>query len=282
MKTAATQQTAALVQRQLGVTVDGVFGPQSQQALAHAGFEGTLEQSVELVLPWFLPDAFGDPDWGRIFRQARGGRLLIHGAAAVSGMFLPRGIVVHHSGGPPRDEPPAERFIVGRRDLRGPLAQMVVARTGAILFITNGRAHHAGPGDGDVLEAVLRDEPLPPPDRDTTFGNSHFIGVELDHPGDHTPFPAEQLESAYQLIGMLCTFHRWGACRVIGHKEWTRRKVDPALSMDAFRAELEGYIGQAPKLSLQTLAMQLQAQQRQVADLQSRLRALESAAAQNS
>lgn len=277
MKATATQQTVALVQRRLGIAVDGIFGPQSQRALSHAGFDGTLEQAVEQVLPWFSADGRGDPDWGRIYQRTYGpGAVKIHGVAGVSGMFLPRGVVVHHSGGPLRDEPPIERFIEGRPDLRGPLAQMVVARSGMIHFVTNGRAHHAGSGDEDVLEAVMRDEPLPAPDRDTTFGNSHFLGVELDHPGDHTPFAPEQLKSAYRLIGLLCASHRWGTRRVIGHKEWTRRKVDPALQMDAFRAELEAYTGHPPKLSLEMLAAQLHEQQRLIRDLQARLSALES------
>ncbi len=47
-----------------------------------------------------------------------------------------------------------------------------------------GRANHAGPGDDDVLRAVIAEKALPRDNEANTDGNRHFYGFECENLGD--------------------------------------------------------------------------------------------------
>ena len=52
--------------------------------------------------------------------------------------------------------------------------------------------------------------------------------MEVGHPGDGSPIPAPQRKSLLLVNAALCEFLGLDPLtQVIGHKEWTRRKIDP-------------------------------------------------------
>ncbi len=117
----------------------------------------------------------------------------------------------------------------GYSELPGPLCHGVIDKDGTVYLIGNGRANHAGRGDGDVLRAVIAEESLPAPDDNDTDGNTHFYGFECINLGDgEDPWPKAQLEAIERASAAICRAHEWGAGSVIGHKEWTDTKIDPA------------------------------------------------------
>ncbi|WP_336319453.1 peptidoglycan-binding protein [Streptomyces lavendofoliae] len=125
----------------------------------------------------------------------------------------------------------------GYAALPGPLCQGVIDKAGTLHLIANGRANHAGAGDGDVLRAVVAETAPPAPDRQDTDGNAHFYGFECVNLGDgKDPWPAAQLDAIERACAALCRAHGWSAASVIGHKEWTATKTDPrGFAMRALR-----------------------------------------------
>ena len=58
--------------------------------------------------------------------------------------------------------------------------------------------------------------------------NSRLIGISLINDGLGEDIPGSQMDALVELCAFLCDGHNWNpACAVIGHKEWTSRKVDP-------------------------------------------------------
>ncbi|MEU6377495.1 peptidoglycan-binding protein [Streptomyces sp. NPDC046909] len=137
----------------------------------------------------------------------------------------------------------------GRSDLPGPLCHGVIAKDGTVHLVGNGRANHAGSGDGDVLEAVIAERAtLPAPDENDTDGNVHFYGFECVNLGDgKDPWPEVQLDAMARASAALCRAHGWTAASVIGHKEWTSAKIDPrGFTMADFRARVSQLLGEQP------------------------------------
>ncbi|MFD4508253.1 peptidoglycan-binding protein [Streptomyces sp. NPDC058457] len=129
----------------------------------------------------------------------------------------------------------------GRSDLPGPLCHGVIAKDGTVHLVGNGRANHAGSGDGDVLAAVVAESAtLPAPNQNDTDGNVHFYGFECVNLGDgKDPWPDVQLDAMVRASAALCRAHGWSARSVIGHKEWTNTKIDPkGFAMDGFRGRV--------------------------------------------
>ncbi|MFH9606809.1 N-acetylmuramoyl-L-alanine amidase [Streptomyces sp. NPDC017448] len=149
------------------------------------------------------------------------------------------GVMIHHtvtSG----TESSVELCYNGHSTLPGPLCHTVGAKDGALYMVGNGRANHAGMGDGDVLKAVIAEHQLPPDNEADTDGNRYFYGIELINRGDgKDPWPEAQLESAARWAAALCRAHGWSARSVIAHKEWQPGKIDPTFDMDKFRARVQ-------------------------------------------
>ncbi|MFI6545207.1 peptidoglycan-binding protein [Streptomyces prunicolor] len=134
----------------------------------------------------------------------------------------------------------------GHSALPGPLCHGVIAKDGTVHLVGNGRANHAGSGDGDVLKAVVaQSATLPAPNQNNTDGNVHFYGFECVNLGDgKDPWPAVQLEAMVRASAALCRAHGWNAHSVIGHKEWTNTKIDPrGFTMADFRIRVAGRLG---------------------------------------
>ncbi|MEU3610901.1 peptidoglycan-binding protein [Streptomyces sp. NPDC006872] len=136
----------------------------------------------------------------------------------------------------------------GHSALPGPLCHGVIAKDGTVHLVGNGRANHAGSGDGDVLKAVVDEKALPAPNENDTDGNVHFYGFECVNLGDgKDPWPAVQLEAMVRASAALCRAHGWSAGSVIGHKEWTDKKIDPrGFSMSDFRIRVASRLGTKP------------------------------------
>ncbi|MEU5213469.1 peptidoglycan-binding protein [Streptomyces sp. NPDC020742] len=155
-------------------------------------------------------------DWRQHNRNAKGPWGPVHG------------VVIHHTATEGTDAS-VDLCYDGRSDLPGPLCHGVIDKAGEVHLVGNGRANHAGLGDHDVLEAVIReDAELPPDDAADTDGNCAFYGFECINLGDgKDPWPAEQLAAIEKVSAAICRAHGWSERSVIGHKEWQPGKVDP-------------------------------------------------------
>ncbi len=146
------------------------------------------------------------------------------------GGFDPVGVLIHDTGTPKAtgDAPSLQTCIDGRTDLRGPLCQLLIARSAVVYVIAGGRCNHAGAGGV-------------PPWVGVDQGNAQLVGIEMENTGTGAePWPARQVEA-----GQICTaviLRRLGnpATRCWGHREYALppgRKPDPVgVDMNRFRA----------------------------------------------
>lgn len=256
-----TPQTIALVQsllnrkRGASLVVDGIHGSKTDGALESLlPTTPTYLRALPILLPNMHVDNNGDPHWGLFARHLGIGVGLGFGLSprGVPGDFLPVGVMMHHTGGPAgRMQVPYDRFAKGSKRLVGPICHFTASRNGTVDCITNGRAHHAGRGNshrlwlmehgyevGQTRNAMTDTRDVP--GLDDMNGNSHFYGIEMDHTGNLDERWDRQEEVGIELAAMYC--YAWGwdpSINVIGHKEWTRRKVDPCLDMYMFRQHCE-------------------------------------------
>lgn len=175
------------------------------------------------------------------------------------GGFTPVGVMLHHTvSGANSGEFPSRTTVTkgrgGASPLPPPLCNHLVGRdAGRVGVVTDGRAYDSGMGSGVVLNEV-RHGVVPAGGAgqrglaDTVNGNPWFYDVEIENDGVGEPFDPGQWEAALDICEALCRHHGWSATNVIGHYEWTRRKIDPQRAtwdMAAFRAQLAVRLGQA-------------------------------------
>jgi N-acetylmuramoyl-L-alanine amidase len=137
----------------------------------------------------------------------------------------------------------------GRSDLPGPLCAGVVRKDGTVHLVGNGRANHAGSGSAAVFDAVVSEAAmLPRPGPDAIDGNARLYGWEAVNRGDGTdPWPEAQLDAIARVQAALCEHHSWSARSVIGHQEWTTRKIDPrGFTMASMRARVAAHLAAGP------------------------------------
>lgn len=157
------------------------------------------------------------------------------------------GVIVHHtvtSG----TQASVDICFNGYAGLPGPLCHGVIAKDGTVHLVGDGRANHAGKGDGAVLDAVVRESARPRPTANDTDGNTRFYGLECVNLGDgQDPWPAAQLEAVERASAAICRAHGWGSASVIGHKEWTNTKIDPrGFGMDDMRSRVAARLAGKP------------------------------------
>lgn len=147
--------------------------------------------------------------------------------AATGKTFGPvNGIVIHHTAG--RDS--LSLVYNGTSSLPGPLCHVHLAKNGTFSLISAGRANHAGSFAQNAHDAVVNESAAHPyPDSaEPVDGNDHYYGIEIENLGDGADvYPWVQYVQAVRFAAALCRAHGWTANSVIGHKEGTRRKVDP-------------------------------------------------------
>jgi hypothetical protein len=140
----------------------------------------------------------------------------------------PLGVLCHHTCGP-RDGDIRDLHVLvdGRPDLKGPLCNLALARSGVWWVVAAGKAWHAGKGNWHGV----------------TDGNAHLIGIEAENVGDATdPWPGVQMDSYKR--GCAALLAHIGAPPVMcaGHKEYALpkgRKDDPSFDMDQFRHDVQ-------------------------------------------
>ena len=157
------------------------------------------------------------------------------------------GVMIHHtvtSG----TKSSVDLCYEGHSNLPGPLCHGVIDKKGHVHLVGNGRANHAGLGDGDVLRAVINETKLPPDNEADTDGNRHFYGFECINLGNgQDPWPAAQLEAIEKAAAAICRAHGWTHRSVIGHLEWQPGKVDPrGFSMHSMRSRIKERLGGDP------------------------------------
>lgn len=194
-----------------------------------------------------------------------------------------RCVVVHHTAGPTAGDAPSLTVVRdGRPDLAGPLAHIVLARSGTVHVVAAGLCWHTGAA------------------RRLWQSNAYAVGVEVENPGGPTDrYPPAQLDALARLCRALCARYDIPYPQVLGHREICTppgRKVDPrpeTLDMDAFRATLsttqEDTMPTADQIAAAVWAHQVRngfgdvvradqilvATEQRAADLQTRLTALE-------
>ncbi|UNO39997.1 peptidoglycan recognition family protein [Streptomyces sp. MST-110588] len=146
------------------------------------------------------------------------------------------GVVIHHTA-TSGSERTVRICYDGYAGLPGPLCHGVITKDGTVHLVGNGRANHAGLGDGDVLRAVIAEKRLPPVNEANTDGNRYFYGFECENLGDGAdPWPQAQLDTIEKAAAAVCRVHGWTERSVIGHLEWQPGKIDPrGFTMDWLR-----------------------------------------------
>lgn len=145
--------------------------------------------------------------------------------AATGKPFGPvNGVVIHHTAG--RDD--LGVIAKGTASLPGPLAHAWSGRT-KLFQVSIHRANHAGSVPQNVYDAMVDESGHPRPDAaEPLDGNDFTYGLEIENRGDGVDvYPEDQYDRSVRWAAAVCRFHKWTAASVFGHKEVTRRKIDP-------------------------------------------------------
>lgn len=144
-----------------------------------------------------------------------------------SATFNPRGVICHHTAGAATGDYPSLRVVRdGRSGLPGPLSQVGLGRTGKVYVIAAGRANHAGRGGWRGLS-----------------GNTSVLGIEAESVGTRDDWTAAQRANYPVLVAALLDGIGRDESWACGHKEWTRRKIDPAYwDMSRLRADVRALL----------------------------------------
>ena len=147
-------------------------------------------------------------------------------------MGFVKGVLCHHTAGPldHGDAPSLDTVINGRPDLAGPLAQLVLGRSGTYYTVAAGKCYHAGAG---IWQGV-------------TMGNSELIGIEAENTGlPNDPWPAVQMDAYARGCAALLKHIHAPVVMCAGHKEYATphgRKDDPSFDMPTFRAAVTAHM----------------------------------------
>ena len=158
------------------------------------------------------------------------------------------GIVLHHTGD---DAPDTADFNVlwhGNIYVPGPLSTWGTDDEGVVHLIGHGRSNHAGRGSSATLAAVRAESygNYPPTGPDDIDGNTFYLGDETMYSGRQQMTP-KAYASTVKAFAAVCEFFKWNAKHAIGHKEHTKRKIDPgSLDMAVFRRDLQAALNRGP------------------------------------
>lgn len=171
-----------------------------------------------------------------------------HGRDAATGKTFgaANGVVIHHTAGVSS----LSLCYNGTSSLPGPLCHTHLSKTAVARMLSVRRANHAGTFAQNAHNAVLAESPVHPyPDEaEPVDGNDHYYGLEIENLGDgEDPYPWVQYVAAVKWATAICRHHGWTEHSVIGHKEGTRRKIDPKgpiqggplFTMDRFRTHVK-------------------------------------------
>jgi len=121
---------------------------------------------------------------------------------------------------------------------------------GILVLMSAGRANHFGSGSASTLALVVNEnydiskEITPGPD--SVDGNARFYGQETMYSGGH-PMTLKAYRNTVRAFAAVCDAHGWTAASAIGHREWSRRKIDPgSLHMGKFRKDVQACLDAGP------------------------------------
>lgn len=173
------------------------------------------------------------------------------------GAFRPEGILLHHTASTGYAST-LHTVRYGRPDLAGPLCNIFIAK-GKAHIISAGKANHAGMGAAEALSRLRHNDTPNGTARqmgyqDAVNGNGLLVGFEVLSPGNGTVLPLVDWNvMCHAAAAILKHMRQPHASRVIGHAEWTRRKIDPVFGrgedgrkgaladMQAIRRHVYGY-----------------------------------------
>jgi hypothetical protein len=134
----------------------------------------------------------------------------------------PKVVVVHHTASnPPAPIPSLGVCLNGRPDVPGPLCNVLIGRDGTCHVLAAGVANNAGSGGFDGIS-----------------GNRNTLGIEVENDGVSEPWTPALYSVTVRAAAALADGAGIPVSRVIGHKEWTPRKIDPRLDMGLFRTDV--------------------------------------------
>lgn len=136
------------------------------------------------------------------------------------------GVVIHHTAGTDS----LALCYNGTSALPGPLCHGHLPKSGTVNMISAHRANHAGTFAQNAHDAVVAESDVHPyPDSaEPVDGNDKYYGLEIENLGNGTDrYPWKQYVAAVKWATAICRHHGWTENSVIGHKEGTRRKIDP-------------------------------------------------------
>ncbi len=157
--------------------------------------------------------------------------------------YSPIAILLHHTAtGGSEDMPTLGLLKKGMPRLPAPISQLLIGRSGSIAVVSDGYSNHAGGGRKKVLVALQASRALVRDDiahkDDGAKGNRWLIGIEVENNGVGEVYKLECLRSMQRTCAAICKAFGWSADKVIGHKEWSSRKVDPRYNLDEQRDEI--------------------------------------------
>ena len=138
--------------------------------------------------------------------------------------YAPIGVLNHHTAPP---NPWKVEWLYKKCNL-------YIPPNGNVHVVSGGYQYDSGPGSPLVLAEVqagthpggrAKDRGiLKEPD---VSGNPYFIDIEVDHPGDGSPLNAAQFDALILADAAILLHNGWGVQQLLGHSEWTPRKIDP-------------------------------------------------------
>jgi hypothetical protein len=160
-------------------------------------------------------------------------------------------ILVHDSvTGSMSDERAAEFCAAGRSDLAGPLYECLVGKDGVAHLIAYGQTYNAGKGNGArFAQAAAGKMPLDrelgkPGTDDYLAANQRAHAVALITYGAG-PYSPAQTDAAARVCAAYCRAEGWGeygATSMIGHGEFSSRKIDPQFDMGQLRTHAHNLV----------------------------------------
>jgi N-acetyl-anhydromuramyl-L-alanine amidase AmpD len=154
--------------------------------------------------------------------------------------FKPKAVICHHtaSGATSGNFGSSRVVTFGRSDLPGPLCHFLLGRDGTVRIISGNYANHAGTGG-------------PRAGIPANLGNTYAWGIEAENNGIGEKWPKTQLNAYYRLCAaLLDLMGTKDVSKVIGHKEWTSRKIDPAgIEMSGFRSQVKAALSTGPSVT---------------------------------
>lgn len=129
--------------------------------------------------------------------------------------------------------------ISGYTGLPGPICNTMIAADGTIYLIAGNPANHAGMGRSEVRDRVMSNR-APLGNAADVYGsgdnwgsgNTHYFGMEAQHPGDLSMWPDIQIRAIYAWNAAVLSTLGFPAERAIHHREHSPRKKDMSWSGD--------------------------------------------------